>query len=834
MTGRLLLRNSGWNLLGQLLPFLAAVIAIPVLLHQLGVERLGILLLAWIVAGTSSPFDLGLGRATTKLVAEVPIGDSNRLATVVRASLALTTFVGAAASLILIALGPSMATGGWLSIPAQLRTEAVAGVRVLALAIPLVTASASLRGILEARQRFDLVNYVRAPAGILTYLGPMSMALVSPTLPAAMMGLLAARAITVVAYGLTSKAVAPNLRSSRVDIRSMLQVARYGAWLSVSGVVGPAVAQLDKFVIGSLLSVAAVAYYASPFEVATKVWVFPGALAAVLFAAFSGLSPGRDIQPAQLIFERGFRYLFLPLLIVTAAIVAVGPWAIGLWLGQDFAIRSGPVLQILAIGVFANSLAYIPTVFIQASGRPDLTAKLYFLELIPYIVLLWTATRSAGIEGAAVAWALRCFADAVALYYLAGIRLNWTGADARRLIARASVATIYLLSVLFLKPLLAPATYAVLVIAGALLVLWATVRQSSSIRLDKVGKPSGDPISSSVTCPICGAKGRKSMDGLSDRVYGAEGSWSLMQCQSSSCELSWLEPMPRPEERADFYRHYYTHPAEAAGEGVRARPRLLEQLEDQALRKLGYSVATHERFDWHSVLAAMHPGGSAELTAQVLYLKAPRGANRVLDVGCGNGDLMARLNALGWCATGVDPDPLAVSQALSRGLDAHVGTLADQNYPNDHFDAVVSAHVIEHMDQPTQFMQESSRILKPGGTLIVVTPNGKSLCRRLFGSAWSSLDPPRHLMLHTPKSLRSAAEQANLHVSACGSTVRYARSIAVLSLRLWRRGQLRGDDSVSGHLQGFAVPLQLLERMLISIGVQCGEELRLIAAKGQE
>jgi 2-polyprenyl-3-methyl-5-hydroxy-6-metoxy-1,4-benzoquinol methylase len=295
--------------------------------------------------------------------------------------------------------------------------------------------------------------------------------------------------------------------------------------------------------------------------------------------------------------------------------------------------------------------------------------------------------------------------------------------------------------------------------------------------------------------------------------------------------------MPRPEERAEFYRIYYTHPGEGAGNAVggatRIRPGLIERLETQELRQMGYGLSNKGRFDWDSVLAALHPGGPAELGAGVLYLRAPGESNRVLDVGCGNGDLMGRLNALGWSATGVDPDPLAVTEARRRGLDAKVGTVADQNYADGHFDAVVSSHVIEHMDQPRQFLRECSRILKPGGTLIVVTPNGKSLCRRVFGRAWSSLDPPRHLMLHTPESLRLATEQANLDVKSCGSTARYARSVAILSLRLQTRGQIRSDESVGWFQQGLAVPVQLLERTLISVGVQWGEELRLVATKSQ-
>jgi 2-polyprenyl-3-methyl-5-hydroxy-6-metoxy-1,4-benzoquinol methylase len=256
-------------------------------------------------------------------------------------------------------------------------------------------------------------------------------------------------------------------------------------------------------------------------------------------------------------------------------------------------------------------------------------------------------------------------------------------------------------------------------------------------------------------------------------------------------------------------------------------------MESLRLTRLGYATNTPVDRDWLQVASALHPGGDAELHASVLYLKAPVGGNRVLDVGCGNGDLMARLRGLGWDPVGVDTDPAAVAHAKDRDLDARTGTLSDQRFPSGRFDAIVSSHVIEHMDQPVELLRECQRVLKPDGLLIFVTPNLSSLCSHVFGQAWSSLDPPRHLMLHTGRSLRRAAVQADLQVISCGSTARYARSVLNLSSRLLVRGRLGGDEGVGWLGQLLATPIQFLERALIKAGVDWGEELRLIATKSE-
>ncbi len=820
ITPRSMLRNSAWNMAGQLLPFVGALVAIPTLLHQLGVARLGIVLLAWILAGTASFFDLGLGRATTRLVAGVPHEDGQRLTVVIWASLVLMTAVGVVFSVLLFVAAPFLAAGGFLSIPADIEQEAVAAVRVLALAIPFVTASACLRGALEARQRFDLVNFVRAPAGILTYLGPVvATTFVSRSLPAAMVGLVAARVFTLAAYGFASRRVVPRWYSNRVDLPILISVARFGAWLSVSGVAGPAVAQLDKFVIGSLLSVAAVSYYGTPYEVATKVWVIPGALAGVLFAAFSALDARKDRAQSRKVFVDGFSYLLAALLVCSVGMIALGPWALGVWLGPGFAAHSSLVLQILAVGVFANSLAYVPAVYIQGSGRPDLTAKLYFAELVPYFAALWVAIHFAGVEGAAVAWTLRCGVDAAALLVLSGVRLEWPARMVRRVFAISIFASAFLVGAVVLRPLLGPMLYGALLVAGLVALLAVTFWFMRS--------GPHEPLTE-VRCPCCGSPGRPFMSNVTEVGRRVAGSWSLLRCSSSDCGAAWLWPMPAEAARSEFYRNYYTHGATSG----RKRPAILESLESGRLASLGYDTGGQGRGGWSALLTALHPGGRAELDAGVMYLTRPRaGQAAVLDVGCGNGALMERLAGLGWAPIGIDPDEAAVAQARSRGLDARVGTLADQGFPDDSFDAIVSSHVIEHTDLPSELLEECQRILKPGGVLVFVTPNLDSLCRRAFGPAWSSLDPPRHLVLHTSSSLRGGAIRAHLEVVSCGSTARYARSVVNLSTRLLLRGHDR-DQGVGKLGQLLAVPVQLLERALIAFGVDCGEELRLIARKG--
>jgi O-antigen/teichoic acid export membrane protein len=188
--------------------------------------------------------------------------------------------------------------------------------------------------------------------------------------------------------------------------------------MTVSNVVSPLMVYLDRFLVAATLTVTAVAFYATPYEMVTRLLVIPAAIAGVLFPAFAGAAiKSPQLLPALL--GRSLRYTLLLLLPITLLVVALAYPGLNVWLGSDFALNSTAVLQWLALGVLANSLAAMPYALIQGIGRPDLTAKLHLAELPVYLVLLWWLLHAYGITGAAVAWTLRVSIDLVLLLVIA-------------------------------------------------------------------------------------------------------------------------------------------------------------------------------------------------------------------------------------------------------------------------------------------------------------------------------------------------------------------------------------------------------------------------------
>lgn len=431
VTGGRLARNALFNLAGYAVPLLVAVVAIPRLAAGLGTERFGLLALSWAMIGYFSLFDLGVARALTKLVAE-RIGTSRdeEAARLVWTGLALMGALGLAGTLVLGAAAPFVVRD-LLRVPDWLAGEALRAAYLVAVFTPVVISTAGLRGILEAQQRFGLVNAIRIYLGVFTFLGPLCVLPFSSSVVPIVAVLGAGRIGAGGAYFLLCLRVTPVLWRRR-EVRWGLvgPLLRFGGWMTVTNLVNPLMMYLDRFLVGSFLSLTAVAYYATPYELATKVMLVAEATAGVLFPAVSASAGQGRPRPLRL-FERALTYVFLAVFPVVLVMVGLAYEGIGLWLGPEFARNSGRVLQWLGVGVFLGSFSHIAFALIQGLGRPDLTAKVHLVEVPIFLLLLWWMTSTYGIEGAASAWCLRAGADSLVLVTLA-CRLLGSGQVVRR------------------------------------------------------------------------------------------------------------------------------------------------------------------------------------------------------------------------------------------------------------------------------------------------------------------------------------------------------------------------------------------------------------------
>jgi len=257
------------------------------------------------------------------------------------------------------------------------------------------------------------------------------------------------------------------------------------------------------------------------------------------------------------------------------------------------------------------------------------------------------------------------------------------------------------------------------------------------------------PPGPAAACPVCGVEGQIWLRDARDTCGFIEGAWTYRRC--GACATVWMDPRPAPEQIATFYPGvYYTH--SAANDTTAALPRS-RLIKDAILRaRFGYADPLPSPSAANGLIASL-TGSLAWYRDMAGYdiryvPRVPGG--RLLDVGCGSGEFMRRMAALGWDVEGLDPDPLAVEVAKKSGHRVVCSTIEHAPNPAELFDAVTLSHVFEHVTDPAWVLKKIFGWVKPGGQMTAIYPNAAGTLARWFGRDWVDLEPPRHLTFVAP------------------------------------------------------------------------------------
>jgi len=480
--GRRLARNTVWNLVGLGAPMVVAVVSIPLLISGLGEARFGILTLVWMVVGYFGLFDLGLGRALTMLVAErLGSGRHDEVVPVMWTAGLLMLGLGLLGGAVLVLLAPWL-TGSVLKIPPELLEEARTGFILLAASIPFVIGTSGFVGYLAARQRFDLINYVRIPLGLFTFLGPLAMLQFSTSLVGIVAVLVIGRIVAWLVHLALCLHISPELKRPAPMTRTIVRrLLGFGGWMTVTNVVGPLMVQMDRFLIGSMVSMVAVTYYVTPLEVVSRLRVVPVALMSVLFPAFATVME-TDRDRVIGLFRQAVSILLFILFPVTLILLVFSGSILQVWLGDEFVVQSTRIMQILTLGVLINALAQVPFGLVQGAGRPDLTAKVHLFELPLYLAALWWLVQRLGIEGAAIAWTGRVALDTVVLFWLAGRCVPGSSISLRKVSVVIAGAMATMAAGMLVPGIFWQAAYVAVVLPAFGIVMWRSILGSPEKR----------------------------------------------------------------------------------------------------------------------------------------------------------------------------------------------------------------------------------------------------------------------------------------------------------------------------------------------------------------
>jgi len=230
-------------------------------------------------------------------------------------------------------------------------------------------------------------------------------------------------------------------------------------------------------------------------------------------------------------------------------------------------------------------------------------------------------------------------------------------------------------------------------------------------------------------CPVCGEGLGTALLEARDLMWSVPGRFSVARCEG--CELGVTLPLVDDAQLGSFYPAAYgAHSPQLTGALALVSKGMQRALAWQALHSVPLSH-----------LAAIGPG-------------------RLLDVGCGNGELGAWLVRRGWTVVGVEPSADACAVARERGLEAREGILADVELEPSAYDAVVFRHSLEHVTDPVADLRRVRDALHGDGVAILSLPHFDCWQREKFGECWFNLEVPRHRFHFNAASLRSTLAAA--------------------------------------------------------------------------
>lgn len=252
-----------------------------------------------------------------------------------------------------------------------------------------------------------------------------------------------------------------------------------------------------------------------------------------------------------------------------------------------------------------------------------------------------------------------------------------------------------------------------------------------------------------IPCPCCGRD---------DSCFVlSKNSYDLVECRG--CRLIFVNPMPVQEEVEEFYRRQYYD--QAAFREVMGFP--------------------------HHYLDERDPVEVQSIVPVLVLLERFQSPATLLDIGCGDGMFLRVAREWGWHGTGVEPSVEAAKMAAAHGLHVINAPVTQAALPEHSFDAISCLQVIEHVLEPVELLRCAHRWLRPGGVLLVSTPNAHSLERRLNGVDWVSFTPPGHLVYFSIPSMRHALELAGFSVETFVTNASVVRPPSLRALvRRWR------------------------------------------------
>jgi len=410
-------KGSLWTLAGQVAPLGVSLFTTPFVIRLLGSEGYGVLILVGLIPTYFAFADFGMGIASTKFASEAyAAGDSEKEARTVRtaALIALIVSLPVAAAIFIF----SNAAIAAFNVPAHLQSEANLALKLASVTFVIGFLNNIFNTPQLTRLRMDLNTFVNSGYRMLGLIATPIVIYLGGGILGAVAVLLIVALLTLAAHLYVSGKLLNHLFQFTLDRTLIRPMLNFGGAFAFAGIAAVLLVNLEKLVLAKVTTVETLAHYAVAFTLATMATMFSSAMIQSLVPAFSQLLIPEKREQLNNLFARALRLNLVMMLPILVTLFVIARPFFTIWAGEDFGRESTIPFYVLLLGVFFNVMAFVPHSLLISTGRTDILAKIYWIELFPYIALIAFLTSTFGAVGAAMAWGTRVFVDAAVLGYL--------------------------------------------------------------------------------------------------------------------------------------------------------------------------------------------------------------------------------------------------------------------------------------------------------------------------------------------------------------------------------------------------------------------------------
>lgn len=419
-----LIANIMWNFFGQAWMLVITLLAMPFIIHRLGIDLYAMYTLIGIIIGYFGFLQFGLGAASVKYIAQyLSKKDEVNIKKTFWSCLFVYVLVGLLGTIAIASLA-NILVARFLNIPAELKELSVLVLKIGSLGFLVSMLLGVTSSVMQAIGRFDILNRVGMILGTAQIITTVILLKYGFSLTAVVISNIAVQMIGVFVYWFCASRLLPFLSKPTFDIATVKRLFKFGGMVTVSSVVVPILVNIEKIFLAIFRPVSALTYYSVPYSIVSRLSVIPSAFSSVLFPTFSYFGDMDSGEVNKDLHYRSALYILFCYAFLMIFFVVFGRSFFALWLGDDFAEKSTNILTILLTAGLINVIAWPSLTFLQGIGKPHIPAAFHLVETIIYVPAAWILISRFGGYGAAFAWLLRVIFDTLLLHIASSIVLK--------------------------------------------------------------------------------------------------------------------------------------------------------------------------------------------------------------------------------------------------------------------------------------------------------------------------------------------------------------------------------------------------------------------------